>query len=131
MELRRTIAAFVLFALTALLSTPAFAGIAAEIGGEDEGCCCAEEKTNEHEEVEGPGCLCPSCACTIGEEPMQQPLYPTATELVPTFGDVTAPAAFHLPSPPVDEAALTIRAARGPPDDGTPPLYILYDTYLI
>lgn len=133
MILRRTIAAFIVFVLTGLLTAPAFAGaLSCTMEFDDDGCCCASEDEQAQAHLDAPDCECPSCACVVSDADAPTPFYPVAAEFeAPIVAIATAATSSLPPLLTPASAALAIPEARGPPGGHSAPLYLLYDTLLI
>ncbi len=133
MELRRAIAAFLVFVLAGIIASPAMAAMGSCVLEESEDCCCcAEDEATEVANVSEPGCECPACACTVKQSDTSTPFYPAAESSAPSLTMMASPSSeIALASgEPLDRTATT-NHVRGPPGTGPAPLYILYDTLLI
>lgn len=134
LDFKRHIAAFVLFVLASVIVSPAMAAtLSCAMDAEEEGCCCAKDEATAQPNYAAPGCECPSCACTIEQSQTPQPWYPTSPDVQPELLVATVTAALRsreVGDAPREAAKLLVQP-RGPPGNSAPPLYILYDTYLI
>jgi len=134
MILRRFISAILLLVLTGVVAGPAIAGgLACTMDGEEDGCCCARDEATKLPNYAAVGCECSSCVCTIEPSQTPQPWCPTTSEVEthPASGAFFAPPRVAPDAgAPLDRPA-RVPFARGPPGDATPPLYLLYDTFLI